>query len=606
MRISIDRPIKYLSERWEQQPGLAWAISGVWILFIFYLAFWWNLGSIGLVDETEPLFAEAARQMTVTGDWITPYFDGHTRFDKPPLIYWLMAIGYQTIGVNEWAVRIPSALSALGLMGIGFYTLRRFGYLTPAIAEQIQPDLSNRAFHWRDRQLWLSAWIGTALIALNFQTIIWGRTGVSDMLLSGCMGSALLSFFIGYAQPDRPHVQRRWYLAFYVLMALAVLTKGPVGLVLPGLIIGGFLLYLGKLRAVLQEMRLVQGGLLFLVLTLPWYILVIQANGEAYIKDFFGYHNLERFTSVVNHHAAPLFFYVVVVLLGFAPWSVYLPAAIARLRFWRRAEWQQQPRTAHLGLFALVWFVTIFTFFTISVTKLPSYVLPLMPAAAILIGLMWSEQISRLRLQRGVLISGLVNLGFLVLMAGAVLYSSHWMGNDPAMPGLPQAIRQTGSLLWGCGIWVIAALVGTILLIRRQGRWLWCVNLIAFCAFISLTMLPAILVMDTQRQLPLRQIAATIVEIQRPQEEVIMLGFSKPSLVFYTKRPVQYLVQPGRVLTYLHDLSNRKPMPPSALVLGYPNKLEDMELRPNQYETILQAGAYELVRVPLPLETPKS
>ena len=88
----------------EQHPKISWLFSFFWLSLIGFFAFIFNLGATGLVDETEPLFAEAARQMAETGDWITPYFNGETRFDKPPLVYWLMAIGYKVIGVNEWAV----------------------------------------------------------------------------------------------------------------------------------------------------------------------------------------------------------------------------------------------------------------------------------------------------------------------------------------------------------------------------------------------------------------------------------------------------------------------------------------------------------------------
>jgi 4-amino-4-deoxy-L-arabinose transferase-like glycosyltransferase len=600
MRIQIDRPVKYLSEQWEKQPILAWTASAVWILLICWLAFWWNLGNIGLIDETEPLFAEAARQMTLTGDWITPYFNGATRFDKPPLVYWLMAIGYQTIGVNEWSVRLPSALSAIGLTIFSFITLRRFGYPSPAAVDRRRQTI--------DRQRWTAAWIGAALVALNAQTIVWARTGVSDMLLSGCIGATLLCFFWGYAQPSQPQVQVRWYLAFYMFSALAVLTKGPVGIVLPGLVIGSFLLYLGNAKVVLREMNLLRGSLLFLLLVLPWYVLVIQANGWEYINAFFGYHNIERFTSVVNNHAAPWFFYFVVVLLGFAPWSVYLPAAIGRLQFWQRSHWQQQPRPTHLGIFALMWFTAIFGFFTIAVTKLPSYVLPLMPAAAILIGLLWSDLMTRRQLPRSVLVSAIVNLGFLIGLAGAVAYSANWMGDDPAMPDLPQAVRQANVLVWGSAIWATAAVVGVALLLRQQGRWLWLINLVGFAAFIGFTIVPASLLMDAQRQLPLRQLSATIGQIQQPQEEVVMVGFEKPSLVFYSQRPITYLSHPDRTIGYLRRKyalctppCEQTAIPASALVLGYPEKLEETRLRPNQYETIAQFGAYELIRVPLPI-----
>ncbi|MBD2090304.1 glycosyltransferase family 39 protein [Microcoleus sp. FACHB-1515] len=594
MRIRIDRPVKFFSN-WEKQPAFAWAISLSWVLLLCAIAFGYHLGSIGLVDETEPLFAEAARQMVKTGDWITPYYNGHTRFDKPPLVYWLMAIGYRAIGVNEWAVRLPSALAATALTVFGFVTLRKFGYVQPADGTEAASDRHAST----SRSLWLSAWIGAALMALNAETLVWARTGVSDMLLSGCMGTALMAFFWGYATEDRSS-KTRWYFASYVLCALAVLTKGPVGVVLPILIVGAFLLYVGQLQSTLREMHLLPGALLFLAITLPWYFLVIRANGDAYINSFFGYHNIERFTSVVNDHAAPWYFYFIVVLVGFLPWSLYLPIAISRWRLGQRRQWQSQPRSTQFGLFALFWFAVIFGFFTIAVTKLPSYVLPLMPAAAILVGLLWSDQMQRPRLQRSVMITAIVNLVFLVVLAGVVLYSANWMGDDPAMPNLPETMRQSGVLIWGGLIWVLAAAIGALLLVSRQGRWLWSVNAIAFAAFILFTIVPAAFLMDVERQLPLRQIAATI-RTYPPTETVLMVGFEKPSLVFYTQRSITYLSHPDRTIDYLRRSRTEQPAPQSALVLGYPDKLEETRLRPRQYDLIQTAGAYQLWRVPLPL-----
>ena len=303
-------------QSWHKYPRSCWLFSWVWLLIVTWVAFVWHLGSTGLVDETEPLFAEAARQMTVTGDWITPYYNGENRFDKPPLIYWLMAIGYKLIGVNEWAVRLPSAIAAIALVVFGFYTLRYFGFTTPGNAQKItsQPD------HIK-RQLWLSAWIGSALIAFNIHTIIWARTGVSDLLLSSCMGTALFCFFWGYVRVEKtekswlsfPHP---WYLSFYILIALAVLAKGPVGIVLPGLILFTFLIYTGTFWSVLAQMSIFWGGVVFLVVTVPWYILVILKNGRAYIDSFFGYHNFQRFTDVVNGHDAPWYFYFLIVLFS--------------------------------------------------------------------------------------------------------------------------------------------------------------------------------------------------------------------------------------------------------------------------------------------------
>jgi 4-amino-4-deoxy-L-arabinose transferase-like glycosyltransferase len=594
----MNSPVKSLEQLFKNPSTGLWMLSALWLGWVCWLAFLWHLGNTGLVDETEPLFAEAARQMTVTGDWITPYFNGNTRFDKPPLIYWLMAIAYHLIGVNEWAVRLPSALAAIALTVFCFFTLRFLGFAT-LNDSPISQKTEHVSIPSGERSRWFAAWVGSAAVALNVQTLLWARTGVSDMLLSGCMGTALLAFFWGYVQPPTSKAKTQWYLAFYSLVGLAVLTKGPVGVVLPGLIIAAFTLYLGNWREVWREMQPLKGILIVLVLTVPWYVLVTLANGDAFIDSFFGYHNLERFTRAVNNHKAPWFFYFVVVLLGFIPWSMHLPVAIARLRFWQRNYWRQQPRMAHLGLFALMWFTVIFGFFTIAKTKLPSYVLPLIPAAAMLIGLFWSDQMARWRSTRGALISHIFQVLILAILAGVVFYSAAWMDGDPAMPNVVDVVKESRLLVWGSAIFAGGGAIATLLLLRRQGSWLWLVNLLTIASLTAAVLMPFMFLVDTQRQLPLRQLAATIVQEQRPKEELIMVGFPKPSLVFYTQRPVRYVVHPEDLRPRLYRPYRVKR---SLLIAGLPRKIDVLGLKPNQYHVLQEAGAFELIRVELPLE----
>lgn len=566
------------------------SLALAWLILICVIAFFWYLGSTGLVDETEPLFAEAARQMTVTGDWITPYYNEATRFDKPPLIYWLMAICYQLLGVNEWAARLPSAIAASVLVFFGFYSLQRYGFATPAVAKMPGRETT------KQRQLLLSAWLGAAFIALNGETIVWARIGVSDMLLTGCIGVSLLCFFAGYAQADEAKgwlaVPNGWYLAFYLFSALAVLTKGPVGCVLPGLIIFAFLLYIGSFWQVIREMGVVVGGAIFLALTVPWYVLVILANGEDYINSFFGYHNIERFTSVVNGHSAPWYLYFLVVLIGFAPWSVYLPIAMARLRFWRRSFWQRQPRNTHLGIFALFWFACIFIFFTVAVTKIPSYVLPLMPAAAILVALFWSDELTSTSHSKGTLISGIVNIIFLGILAVALLYSPNWVDFDPAAPTLPERLAATNITELGAILWGIVAVALAICLLRPSlWRWLWMPNLIGFVAFILFVLTPANLLMDEVRQLPLRELATQINAQQNPAEEVVMIGFEKPTLVFYTQQPITFFERNSEARPYFRNLDA-----PSVLLVSRTENIADLDAE-FDYETLGTQGTYELVRL---------
>ncbi|MHC5596411.1 MAG: ArnT family glycosyltransferase [Nostoc sp.] len=635
MKLSVKRTVDQWFNKIAKNPALGLTVSILWLIVIGWIAFGWNLGNIGLIDETEPLFAEASRQMFVTGDWITPFFNGDTRFDKPALIYWCQAIAYYIIGVNEWAVRLPSAIAAFALVCLGFYTIQWY------LAKQDELEQVSRP-----TRRYLISFIAAALMALNPETIIWARTGVSDMLLTGCMASALLCFFVGYAgkegsreqgaggageqrsrgaelitnaQSPMPHspFPNQWYLAFYVLIAGAILTKGPVGIVLPGIIVGAFLFYVGKMREVLREMRLLVGILVIIGLSVPWYALVIWRNGWNYINSFFGYHNLERFTEVVNGHSAPWYFYFIVVLLGFAPCSVFLPASIIRLKFWQRSHWRSLERFQQFGLFAWFWFASIFCFFCIAVTKLPSYVLPLMPAAAILVALLWSDLFPnmenenntekildnfssspRLPVPASFVWSGWVNVVFLSFLATALFNITHILGTDPAISNFHELIQKSGLPVIAGVIWLVCAVLVAGLLLSRRWNYVISINLIGFVAFIVFVLTPASFFIDRERQLPLRELSAVILEAKQPDEELIMLGFKKPSVVFYSHIHVNYLGFPQEAIEHIKNQAAKGLKPASVLLLAEQKKFLQMDLQPDDYKNLSTKGAYNLVRVP--------
>ncbi|MGJ5633616.1 ArnT family glycosyltransferase [Nostoc sp. CALU 1950] len=622
MKLSVNRTVDQWFNKIGKNPALGLTVSILWLMVIGWIAFGWNLGNIGLIDETEPLFAEASRQMFVTGDWITPFFNGETRFDKPALIYWCQAIAYYIIGVNEWAVRLPSAIAAFGLVCLAFYTVHWYLGKQDELAQVSRPT-----------RRYSTSFMAAALMALNGETIIWARIGVSDMLLTGCMASALLCFFLGYAGKEGTGdlglgtgekfsqsrseatslFPNKWYLAFYVLIAGAILTKGPVGIVLPGLIVVAFLLYVGKFLEVLREMRVLVGILIILGFSVPWYALVIWRNGWNFINAFFGYHNLERFTEVVNGHSAPWYFYFLVVLLGFAPYSVYLPASIVRLKFWQRSHWSSQERFQQFGLFAWFWFAGIFSFFSIAVTKLPSYVLPLMPAAAILVALLWSDlfqdkdtrdtisvsssptppiSLSFLR------VSGWVNVIFLSVLSTALFNITQILGSDPAITNFHELIKQSGLPVIAGVIWLVCAVVVAGLLLSRRWNYIIGINLLGFVAFLIFVLTPASFFIDRERQLPLRELSAVILEAKQPNEELIMLGFKKPSVVFYSNIHVNYLRFPQEATEHIQNQAAKGLQPPSLLLLAEQKKFLQMDLQPDDYKSLSTKGAYNLVRIP--------
>ncbi|HIK07147.1 MAG TPA: glycosyltransferase family 39 protein [Trichormus sp. M33_DOE_039] len=611
MKLSFPHAVEQWLTNIVKRPALAVTVAILWLVVIGWVGYGWNLGSVGLIDETEPLFAEASRQMLITGDWITPYFNGETRFDKPALIYWFQAIAYAVIGVNEWAVRLPSALAAMGVMVLVFYTVQW------ALAQTDESE----AVSSRTRR-YFTASVAAAVTALNPEMIIWGRTGVSDMLLTGCIASSLLCFFRGYAESEvgsrsaggeksdtrsRSLMPNKWYFACYVLIAGAILTKGPVGIVLPGLIIGAFLLYVGQLRAVAREMRLLLGLVIIFCLSVPWYVLVIWRNGWNYINSFFGYHNLERFTEVVNGHSAPWYFYFLIVLLLFAPYSVYLPVAMLRLKFWQRSHWRTQARSQQLGLFAFVWFVTIFSFFTIAVTKLPSYVLPLMPAAAILVSLLWGDFFAQAELNSNqkvitypmtfLQVSSWINVVFLSVLSVAFFHLPHLIGRDPAAPNFQQSLQDSGLPTMGGWIWLLFAVISAVFILRRHWQSMVGIQLLGFVAFLIIVLMPAIFLMDQERQLPLRNLSAAVVQFQQPTEEIIMVGFKKPSVVFYSHKQMKFIKLTKDATEYIKNIANESNHPASMLLLTEKRNFFKMDLQPDTYKNLAIKGAYQLTRL---------
>jgi 4-amino-4-deoxy-L-arabinose transferase-like glycosyltransferase len=602
LKLSVPHAVEQWLNNIVKRPALAVTVVILWLSVVGWLAYGWNLGNVGLVDETEPLFAEASRQMLVTGDWITPYFNGETRFDKPALIYWFQAIAYALIGVNEWAVRLPSALAAIGVMALVFYIVQWYFAQKDELEQFSSPT-----------RRYLTAAIAAAVTALNPEMIIWGRTGVSDMLLTGCIASALLCFFRGYGGSEtggnslRSLMPNNWYLAFYVLIAGGILTKGPVGIVLPGIIIGVFLLYVGQLRTVIREMRLFLGLVIIFALSAPWYVLVTLRNGDSYINSFFGYHNIERFTEVVNGHSAPWYFYFVIVLLLFAPYSVYLPLAMVRLKFWQRSHWQKQTRSQQFGLFAFVWFISIFSFFTIAVTKLPSYVLPLMPAAAILVALLWSdfflthEQNTNSTVVTYPLsflqVSSWISVGFLSVVSVALFHLPQLLGRDQAAPNFNQILQDSGIPAIGGWLWLLFAVIIAFLILRHYWHLIIGANLLGFVAFLIIVLMPALLLMDQERQLPLRELSAAVVQFQQPQEEIVMVGFKKPSIVFYSHKQIKFIKLTKDGIDYIQNLANEQNHSSSILLLTEKRNFFNMDLQPDNYDNLAMKGAYQLTRI---------
>ena len=348
-------------------------------LLLGLLLFVVRLGSTGLVDETPPLFAASARAMAATGDWLVPQVNGLPRYDKPPLVYWLMALVHRLPGqerwdpLGSWAAGLPSALATVALMLVLADTLRRWpqarvaGSNASAPRPGLAPELAPL----------LPPLVGALAFALSPLVLLWSRIGVSDALFTATLASSLLLCWRTYADPGS-----RWWIPWPVL-ALSVLTKGPVALVLVALTLLLFAALQADAATLRRRLRPLTGIALATLLALPWYGLALLREGRPFWDSFFGYHNLQRFTAVVNHHLQPWWFFGPILVVASLPVTPLLLLGLRRAL----GPWplRSVPPAVSLHRFAACWLLAVLAFFTIAATKLPSYWLPATPAAGLLI-----------------------------------------------------------------------------------------------------------------------------------------------------------------------------------------------------------------------------
>ena len=500
-----------------------------------------QLGSTGLVDETPPLFAASARAMAETGDWLTPRVNGLPRYDKPPLVYWLMGVGYALPGqaiwdpLGTWSARLPSALSSVALMLLLSDTLLRLPQRKEGQA--------------------ITAVTAALAFALSPLVLLWSRIAVSDALFSALLSGALLLFWRRYAG------QGRWWLP-WVVLGLAVLTKGPVAVVLAALSMALFATLQRDWPRLWSQLRPWRGLALTAAVALPWYLLELLVEGKPYWDSFFGYHNLQRFTGVVNNHLQPWWFFLPVLVVASLPFTPLLLAGL-----WGGLRGKAPAPEQSLQRFAACWLLAVFLFFTSAATKLPSYWIPATPAAGLLIAL------AAQNLRQGGRGVALRTLSLMPLAALAVGLAAGplWapLIVEPEMPGLGSALLASGdlekaSLCLSLGL--AAALLVWACRPLRTSAWLLAQQL-GVVAFVVSALVPLIALGDQQRQQPVRRIAAAVVDRRQGDEPLAMVGILKPSLHFYARQVVIFEgIQPSGPLNLNDRLARerRRGQEPSA------------------------------------------
>ncbi|MGE4588244.1 MAG: ArnT family glycosyltransferase [Acidaminococcaceae bacterium] len=351
-------------------------------LLVFILLFAYN-GSLLITDSVESNYALTAKEMLQSGDWVSPQIYGNYWYDKPVMFYWLTAIAYKMFGFTEFASRFFPAV---------------FGVLAVSLA----------AFGGKKLYSERAGFLSALVLVSSLEFFLISKSIITDSVLFLFFNAALLFFYLGYRERNG-----KYYYGTYVFCALATLTKGPIGFLLPGLIIFLFLLTENSWHE-LKNMKLFSGTLLFLAIAVPWYFAMYMMHGADFINVFFGTHNFLRATVSEHPRDNVIYYYTLVLILSFFPWVGLLPATIKH--YCRSAgKWVKPPSQEK---FLIIWAFTIFFFFQNMATKYLTYTYPMLFPLALLVG-GWLDQKSKKSTLGNTL---LYNFSFYLLLIGAAFW----------------------------------------------------------------------------------------------------------------------------------------------------------------------------------------
>jgi 4-amino-4-deoxy-L-arabinose transferase-like glycosyltransferase len=381
------------------------------------------LGSVSIIDSSEGYYSEASREMYELADYVTPHLNYRPWFEKPALTYWLVSASYHALGVNEFAARLPAALCGIFTAGLLFVFCRRF--------------MSRRA-------AFLSALV---LLSTPFFLVV-GRLCLTDMPLTLCVTAALAGLFCAIEGASV-----RCAVLGYVALGLGFLAKGPLAVVLAGIVIVPYLCWTCTSRQdwqlKLSRLRPLLGAAVLILVAAPWYVAVSLATKGAFAQDFFIDQNLGRAAGTAVHRNLHLWYYLPVFWAGSAPWSIMLlPGAGALARNLRRRK-DASRRTRALQ-YCTIWLVMMFLFFSVVPTKLSTYILPTFPAFAVCVGASLDSLMRWRHVRRFSVMGMLLCVALIVLLALLPLLSKFVAGM------IVSAVIMLVALLCALGLYSLA------------------------------------------------------------------------------------------------------------------------------------------------------
>ncbi len=486
------------------------------LIFLSLFLFFFRLGYPTLWDKDEAMYGEVAREVVEFGNWTDLTFNYQPWFEKPPLYIWLTALAFKIFGVNEFSVRFWTAIFSLGGVIVTFFIGK-----------------------WLFRSK--TGFLAGIVLATNFQYIIQARMGMLDAGLTFFVALTLLFFILGYKTKEPIY-----YYLFFVSAAGGVLTKGPVGLALPILIVVPYLIVIKpkidfRQGAYLRLKEIALGIVIFIAIVSPWFIIQSLRYGGEYAGITFIYNTFVRYTTSIIE-PQPFYYYLPVLILGFFPWSAFLPYSLVYLRPGRMREVGEREE----ALFILLWFAITFLFFSIAKTRLSNHILPLYPAIALMVGKVWDDIIARVVLTpfRKGMIASFSILAFLVLaMIIAIIYAL-------SLVKFPAEYRSSLIPI------ILTLAGGTILALISyfsRERTLVAFTIIAAMMSIMIWSLAIYLLPRVETVKPSKYLSDKINMHLKPEEGIACYHFFEPSWVFYTRHRVEGLTDKEGLISFLNS-----------------------------------------------------
>lgn len=467
------------------------------------------LGTGTLWDNSETAYGEVAREILVTHDWLVMHQHLHPWFVQPPLYFWLAALAAKIFGVGPFALRLPSALATIAMGAVtGWAGAKRGGLRAGMLSALI---------------------LSTAL-----EQAIIGRLAIMDALLDLCL---LITSLLWYraAQED----DGRAFIWGWVWAALGTLAKGPVAVLLPGLIVLVFMAWnsrYGKGWPRLPGVTWLAGIGLFAVVALPWFVAVYAREGSAFLDAFLGQYTFGRYLGVIENQTGPWWYYLPVVILAFFPWVAFLPWALwTAARDGARQRVEQAPFLRYL----VVWTLVTFVFYSLAKTKLPNYIASALPAMAWLVALWWERALNAGRLRAARISAAAVPITIL-LVAVAIALFARTMHFTRQTTWLMPYLIVLGSIVFA------GSLLTFVMLWLSRVRAL--APLALACAGIGAV--TATVYVAEPRAEPLKPVpvlAERINALRKPGDRIAIQGVSGGNaLAFYTQPSAKALMSDGR------------------------------------------------------------